>query len=90
MPFLERIGNVGNLGKIKQDVLGGTSNANIRFDDLCLLLSRLGFKERTKGSHRIFSKTGVVEIINIQPRPDGKAKPYQVNHVRSIIQKHNL
>jgi len=90
MPALNRIGNVGNLEKIRHDVLGGTSNANIRFDDLCLLLNRLGFKERTKGSHRIFSKTGVIEIINIQPRPDGKAKPYQVNQVRAIIRQHSL
>jgi predicted RNA binding protein YcfA (HicA-like mRNA interferase family) len=81
---------VGKSDKIKQDVLGGTSNANIRFDDLCLLLTHLGFKERTKGSHRIFSKSGIFEIINLQPRHDGKAKTYQVNQVRAIIAQHNL
>jgi hypothetical protein len=33
-------------------VLLGTSDANIRFDDLCGLLLDLGFEERVKGSHR--------------------------------------
>jgi hypothetical protein len=40
-------------------------------------------------SHRIFSKEGVEEIINIQP--DGaQAKPYQVKQVRDIMVKYRL
>lgn len=76
--------------KIKEQVLSGTANANIRFEDLCTLLVHLGFKERTKGSHRIFSKKDVFEIVNLQPKHDGKAKPYQVRQVRNIIVQYNL
>jgi predicted RNA binding protein YcfA (HicA-like mRNA interferase family) len=63
----------------------------IRFDELCTLLGRLGFTERRHGgSHRIFSRSGVAEILNLQPRPDGTAKPYQVRQVRAIILKYGL
>jgi len=71
----------------RESIVSGTSNANIQFDDLCSLLTHMGFKERTKGSHRIFSKTGINEIINLQPGRDGKAKSYQV---KEIIRRYNL
>jgi len=32
----------------------------------------LGFEERIKGDHHIFTKDGIAEIINIQPLKDGK------------------
>jgi len=54
------------------------------------ILFRFDFIERTTGgSHRIFHKDGVNEIINIQPKGD-KAKPYQVKQVRQIILKLKL
>jgi len=74
----------------REKVLSGTSNANVRFDDLCGLLIRLGFEERTNSSHHIFTKEGVPEIINLQPKHDGKAKPYQVKQVKDIITRYNL
>jgi predicted RNA binding protein YcfA (HicA-like mRNA interferase family) len=55
--------------------LRGSSDAGIRFDDLRALLRRLGFEERVKGSHRIFNREGVDEILNLQPR-GSMAKPY--------------
>lgn len=67
----------------------GYSDAAIDFADLCRLLSVLGFAERTKGSHHIFTQTGIEEIINIQPKQN-KAKPYQVKQVRNIILKYRL
>lgn len=48
------------------------------------LLRRLGFEERVKGSHRIFFRQGVAEILNLQPRGN-KCKPYQVKQVRNVI-----
>lgn len=33
---------------------------------------------------------GIIEIMNLQPLPDGKAKSYQVKQVRSIILKYKL
>src|SRR5712675_731441 len=41
-------------------VLRGTEDANIRFDDLRSLLTALDFDERVKGSHHIFTKSDVV------------------------------
>jgi predicted RNA binding protein YcfA (HicA-like mRNA interferase family) len=49
-------------------VLRGTSDANISFNDLCQLLRHLGFDERIRGSHHIFTKEGVGEILNLQPK----------------------
>ena len=51
---------------------------------MCVLLRQLGFDERTRGSHHIFTKEGVEEILNLQPR-GAKAKPYQVKQVRRVI-----
>lgn len=70
-------------------ILGGRSDATLRFDDLRGLLRELGFVERVRGSHHIFRKGGVEERINLQ-RDDGHAKPYQVRQVRRVILKYAL
>lgn len=75
--------------KLLEKVLMGMADANIDFDDLCQLLSSLGFTERVRGSHHVFTRSGVDEIINIQPRHN-KAKPYQVKQVRNIILRYRL
>ena len=49
----------------------------------------MGFKVRIKGSHHIFYKEGIDEIINLQSQGN-KAKPYQVKQVRSLILKYKL
>ena len=61
-------------------VLGGSSDANVRFDALCHLLRELGFAERQRGSHHIFRKEGVPERLVLQ-RDGSHAKPYQVRKV---------
>lgn len=68
-------------------VLRGTSDANIPFNELRQLLRRLGFEERIRGSHHIFTKDGVEEILNLQPK-GRHAKPYQVKQVRGVILKY--
>lgn len=75
--------------KIREKVLLGYSDASIDFNDLRHLLDSLGFIERIKSSHHIFTRVGVEEIINIQPKHN-KAKPYQVKQVRNIILKYRL
>lgn len=67
----------------------GASDQNIDFEDLKRLLVIFGFEERIKGSHHIFSKSQVEEILNIQEK-GGKAKPYQVKQVRNLILKYRL
>ena len=75
--------------KILKQVLSGAADASVRFDDLCSLFVRLGFETRTKGSHHVFRRKGIEEMINLQR--DGKdAKPYQVKQVRSVILKNRL
>jgi hypothetical protein len=70
-------------------ILRGGSDANIRFDDLRHLLQHWGFAERIRGDHYIFTKEGVAEILNLQPR-GRQAKPYQVKQVRGVIVKYRL
>lgn len=75
--------------KLLLKILRGTSDANIPFDQLCQLLTSLGFKERIRGSHHIFAKEGVEEILNLQPK-QSQAKAYQVKQVRTVILKYQL
>ncbi len=70
-------------------VLRGTSDANVPFKDICSLLLNLGFSERIRGDHHIYSKEGVEEILNLQPI-GSKAKAYQVKQVRTVIVKYKL
>jgi len=76
--------------KTLDNMLRGLSDKNIRFLDLRRLVTGFGFNERIKGSHHIFYKEGVEEILNLQPLKDGKAKAYQVKQVRGIILKYRL
>lgn len=75
--------------KLLQKILSGNSDSNVTFSELCGLLEQLGFSNRIKGSHHIYYKNGIDEIINIQPK-GSKAKPYQVKQVRNIILKYKL
>ncbi len=75
--------------KTLEKVLRGTSDANIAFTDLCQLLSQLGFDERIRGSHHIFTRDGIEEILNLQPN-GAQAKAYQVKQVRGVILRYRL
>lgn len=70
-------------------LLSGTADANLRFSDLCDLLKHLGFEERIRGSHHVYRKAGVEELLNLQ-REGPNAKPYQVRQVRAAILKSGL
>jgi len=75
--------------KILEKILRGTSDGNIHFEGLRSVLKHLGFSERIRGSHHIFFREGVVEILNLQPKGE-EAKPYQVKQVRHVILKYGL
>lgn len=75
--------------KLLERVLRGDSDANIPFSGMLQLLKLLGFNERIKGSHHIFSRAGVAEILNLQPL-GSKCKPYQVKQVRNVIINYRL
>ena len=70
-------------------ILRGTSDSNVSFDELRSLLRHLGFNERVRGGHHIFTKEKVEEILNLQPI-GAKAKAYQVKQVRGVILRYKL
>lgn len=80
---------MGKYSKLREKILAGGADSNIAFAELRKLLGRLGFGERVRGDHHIFTRDGVAEIINLQPKGK-KAKPYQVKQVRSILVKYQL
>ncbi len=80
---------MGKWEKLRGRILDGRSDANVAFEDLCNLLVHFGFELRTRGSHYLFRKAGIVEKINLQ-KDGSKAKPYQVRQVRNLILKYRL
>jgi hypothetical protein len=75
--------------KFMKRLMSGQADTDIAFSELCALLWRLGFVERTHGDHHVFTHDGMAEIINLQPL-NAKAKPYQVKQVRNLIRKYHL
>ncbi len=75
--------------KLLFQILRGTSDANVPFNDLRQMLTSMGFEERIRGSHHMFRRAGIVEKINLQ-REGNKAKVYQVRQVRAVILKYKL
>ncbi len=80
---------MGKLEKLYEHILMRRSDANVSFETLCALLKRLGFDERIKGDHHIFTKHGVEEILNLQPK-NSKGKSYQIKQVRNVILKYHI
>ena len=75
--------------KLLSQILGGRSDANVNFNELLNLLRSLGFSERIRGSHHVFTREDVQEIMNLQPK-GAKAKAYQVKQVRQVLVKYRL
>jgi len=64
--------------------------AGIRFKELCLLAEHMGFQKRGgKGSHVVYERDGVEEILTFQNHR-GMAKPYQVKQMLAVIEKYQL
>ncbi|SPE34084.1 Phosphoribulokinase (modular protein) [Acidobacteriia bacterium SbA2] len=85
----DRLVHVGRFDELRLRILHGRSDANIDFDELRQLLGWLGFEERIRGSHHVFRRSGVRELINLQ-REGNKAKVYQVRQVRQAILRYGL
>jgi transcription elongation factor len=75
--------------KVLLQILRGDADESVRFESLRSLLTGLGFSERVKGSHHIFTRPDIVEILNLQPR-GSMAKPYQVRQVRGVVLRYKL
>ena len=63
---------------------------NVAFSDLITLVEALGFREvGGAGSHRVFARPGVSELVNLQTEK-GQAKPYQVRQVAALVRRYDL
>ena len=75
--------------KTLRAIMSCKRDANIKFSELQKVLIEMGFKQRIKGDHHIYTNDTITEIINIQPLRN-KAKAYQVKQVRNLILKYKL
>ena len=75
--------------KTLQNILSCKRDTNIKFTELQTTLLAMGFRQRIKGDHHIYTKDTIPEIINIQPLGN-KAKAYQVKQIRNLILKYKL
>ena len=80
---------MGKHKKLVQKILSGQQDTSVDFSEAVTLLQALGFSLRVRGSHHIFDREGVDELINIQPK-GSKAKAYQVKQIRDLILKYRL
>jgi hypothetical protein len=54
------------------------------------LVEGFGFTlRRTSGSHHIFARDGIPELLNLQD-VRGQAKPYQIRQFLRLVERHNL
>ena len=70
-------------------ILSGRADANIRFNDLRSLLFALGFQERIRASHHIFTTHELPEVVTLQPQ-GRDAKPYQIRQLRKLLIQREL
>jgi predicted RNA binding protein YcfA (HicA-like mRNA interferase family) len=75
--------------KLLDRLIGGSKD--IRFDDFLALLQDYGFSlDRVRGSHHVLSHPAVRHLLSVQPRHDGKAKPYQIRQFQKMVEEYNL
>ncbi|MGH9075913.1 MAG: type II toxin-antitoxin system HicA family toxin [Acidimicrobiales bacterium] len=75
--------------RLLERILQGAAG-NVDLGDLVTLLVALGFTEvGGKGSHRVFAKAGVTELVNLQ-ESRGQAKAYQVRQVVALVRRYDL
>ncbi len=65
--------------------------ASLSFRDFLALVQAFGFvPARQKGSHMAFTHPRSARPLILQPRKDGKAKPYQVAQFLDMIEETGL
>jgi len=77
-----------NRRKLLKKIISGSKN--IRFTAMVNLVRDFSFElSRTEGSHHIFFRPDVPELVNLQ-NVKGQAKPYQMGQFLKLVEKHNL
>jgi hypothetical protein len=66
----------------------GQADNEIEFDELVTYLERLNFSKSggSGGSHHKMKHVDCLGLVNLQPKSDGKAKSYQVDQVRKVLE----
>ncbi len=68
-----------------------SGSLDIRFDDFVLVSEHFGFVlDRVQGSHHVFVHPEIPELLSVQPRKDGKAKPYQLRQFLKLVEEYSL
>jgi predicted RNA binding protein YcfA (HicA-like mRNA interferase family) len=74
--------------KLLAKVLAGSKN--VSFGEMVGLVEAFGFRlSRVTGSHHIFVRNDVPELVNLQD-VGGMAKPYQIRQFLKIVERYNL
>ena len=77
-----------NRKKFLAKIIGGSKN--VKFAEMVNLVEGFGFRlSRTEGSHYIFTRPDIPELVNLQ-KIKGEAKPYQVRQFLKLVEKYNL
>jgi predicted RNA binding protein YcfA (HicA-like mRNA interferase family) len=77
-----------NKKRLYKRILAGSRD--VRFSDFVALIEAFGFRlSRVTGSHHIFVREGMRELINLQI-VDGKVKPYQIQQWLKLVERYNL
>lgn len=78
------------MNKRKLLVKALASPNNLRFVELVGLAEGFGFRlSRVKGSHHVFVRPGIPELVNLQD-VGGQAKPYQVRQLLRLVERYNI
>ncbi len=63
---------------------------NVRYADFEKLVEGFGFMlKRSEGSHRIYVRPGVPQILDVQAR-HGEAKRYQLKDFLGVVERYGL
>lgn len=74
--------------KLLEKIIAGSKN--VQFSEMETLIKAFGFTlARVSGSHHIYNRADIPEIINIQNRK-GQVPTYQVRQFLSLIEQYNL
>lgn len=83
-----------NLAMTKTDKLlkkAQASPQNLSFLDLCRLTEAYGFDwVHGEGSHRVYGRAGIREVLVFQPGKNGQAKTYPVKQLLHLIEQYHL
>ena len=73
--------------KLIEKILDRNRTHNVTYEELCECAESVGWQKKpgSGSSHVVYWHADCADILNFQPGPSGKAKPYQVKQIRNSI-----